>query len=212
RIGREFPAVRDRRARRAALQRAERGRPAGALVAGARAAHEDPDQRRKSRRERSPARGPQAPGVSQIPVACARSRQRGHIDKLTIVIRWCCVNLLRPTWIVVLALAAGCAPSLATMQPAHVAPKGHMQVTTAVEVGIPTGTIGRIIDTGRTLSDIAQRDGMVTAEQERQLFDWGVNVAGRPTAFGYHFAAYYVPLDRLQIGLRYAGAGFRAGA
>jgi len=79
------------------------------------------------------------------------------------------VNLSRPTWIVVLALAGGCAPSLATMQPAHVAPKGHMQVTTAFEVGIPTGTIGSIIDTGKTISDIAQRDGMITPEQERQL-------------------------------------------
>ncbi len=98
------------------------------------------------------------------------------------------------------------------MQPAHVAPKGHMQVTTAVEVGIPTGTIGSIIDTGKTISDIAQRDGMITPEQERQLFDSGVTVAVSPPAFGYHFAAYYVPLDRLEVGLRYAGAGFRAGA
>ena len=119
------------------------------------------------------------------------------------------MNLSRPTWIVVLALAGGCAPSLATMQPAHVAPKGHMQVTTAFEVGIPTGTIGSIIDTGKTISDIAQRDGMITPEQERQLFDSGVTVAVSPPAFGYHFAAYYVPIDRLEVGLRYAGAGFR---
>ncbi len=147
--------------------------------------------------------------MSQIPVG---SRQRGHIGKLTVVIPWWCVNLSRPTWIVVLALAGGCAPSLATMQPAHVAPKGHMQVTTAFEVGIPTGTIGSIIDTGKTISDIAQRDGMITPEQERQLFDAGVTVAVSPPAFGYHFAAYYVPIDRLEVGLRYAGAGFRAGA
>ena len=57
---------------------------------------------------------------------------------------------------VVLTLGAGCAPSLATMQPAHVAPKGHVQATAALEVGIPTGTIGTIIDTGKKLSDIAQ--------------------------------------------------------
>jgi len=98
------------------------------------------------------------------------------------------------------------------MQPAHVAPKGHMQVTTAFEVGIPTGTIGRIIDSGRTLSDIAQANGSVTPDQERQLFDSGVTVAVSPPAVGYHFAAYYVPLDRLEVGLRYAGGGFRAGA
>ncbi|HXU06918.1 MAG TPA: hypothetical protein VN903_38460 [Polyangia bacterium] len=122
------------------------------------------------------------------------------------------MKLSRATSIVVLALSAGCAPSLSTMQPAHVAPKGHMQVTTAFEVGIPTGTIGRIIDSGRTLSDIAQANGSVTPDQERQLFDSGVTVAVSPPAVGYHFAAYYVPLDRLEVGLRYAGGGFRAGA
>ena len=62
----------------------------------------------------------------------------------------------------VLTLGAGCAPSLATMQPAHVAPKGHVQATAALEVGIPTGTIGTIIDTGKPLSDLAQQQMSLT--------------------------------------------------
>ena len=89
RIGGELPAVRDRRARRGGVQRAQGRGPAGALVEGARAAHEDPDQRRQSRRERPPDRRAQAPGVIAATGAAeisARVRQAGHIGKLTIVI------------------------------------------------------------------------------------------------------------------------------
>jgi hypothetical protein len=126
------------------------------------------------------------------------------------------VNLSRAVAVVVLAVtvlsfAAGCAPSLATMQPAHVAPKGHFQVTTAFEVGIPTGTIGTIIDTGKTISDIAQQQMSLTPEQERQLFDSGVTVVVSPPSVGYHFAGYYSPLENFELGLRYAGGGWRFG-
>jgi hypothetical protein len=140
-------------------------------------------------------------------------RQRRHIDKLTIVIRWTCVNLSRAALLaaVALALGPGCAPSLATMQPAHVAPKGHMQATAALEVGIPTGTIGSLIDSGRTLSNDARMNMGVTPEQERQLFDSGVTVVVSPPSVGYHFAASYTIVDRLELGIRYAGAGWRFG-
>ena len=129
------------------------------------------------------------------------------------------MNVSRAAWVVVpvvvplvLALGAGCAPSLATMQPASVAPKGHVQVTTALEVGIPTGTISSIIDTGKTLSDVARQQMNLTPEQERQLFDSGVNVVVSPPSVGYHLAAYYSPIDRFELGLRYAGGGWRVGA
>jgi hypothetical protein len=98
------------------------------------------------------------------------------------------------------------------MQPAHVAPKGHMQATTGFEVGIPTGTIVSLIDTGKTLSDVARQNMGLTPDQERQLFDAGVTTVVSPPAVGYHFAAYYTPFDRVELGIRYAGAGWRVGA
>jgi hypothetical protein len=109
-------------------------------------------------------------------------------------------------------VSAGCAPSLATMQPAHVAPKGHWQATAGFEVGVPTGTISTIIDTGKTLSDVARTQMSLTPDQERQLFDAGVTVAVSPLAVGYHFAGYYTPIDRFEVGIRYAGGGWRLGA
>jgi hypothetical protein len=111
-----------------------------------------------------------------------------------------------------LALASGCAPSLATMQPAHVAPQGKMQATAGFEVGIPTGTIISLIDTGKTLSDYARQNMGLSPAQERQLFDAGVTTVVSPPAVGYHFAFSYTVIDRLELGIRYAGAGWRFGA
>ena len=61
----------------------------------------------------------------------------------------------------------GCAPSLATMQPAHVAPRGHVQATAAMEVGIPDGGIDTVVDSGRQLATAAQ-SGTLTDEQKWQ--------------------------------------------
>jgi hypothetical protein len=107
-------------------------------------------------------------------------------------------------------LAAGCAPSLATMQPAHVAPKGHFEATAALEVGIPTGAIVQTIDAGKTLSDAAA-EGSLTAEQERRVFEAGVNLLASPPSFGPHLALAYTPVDNFEIGVRYAGDSWRAG-
>jgi hypothetical protein len=105
---------------------------------------------------------------------------------------------------------AGCAPSLATLQPAHVAPKGHLQVAAAMELGVPTGTVARVVDTGRSLADMDPTE-IDSAEQE-QLFEAGVTVAASPPAFGPHFALGYTVVDRFELGVRYAGEGWRVGA
>jgi len=107
-------------------------------------------------------------------------------------------------------LAGGCAPSLATMQPAHVAPKGHFEATAALEIGIPTGAIVSTIDAGRALSDAAVHGGL-TADQERRVFEAGINVLATPPSVGPHVALAYTVADRLEIGVRYAGDGWRAG-
>jgi hypothetical protein len=121
------------------------------------------------------------------------------------------VNPSRATLIAALGLSAGCGPSLATLQPAHVAPKGHMQATAAFEVGVPTGTITRIIDTGKTLAEAANSNDLTPA-QEQQLFESGIVVAASPPSFGYHFALAYTVLEGLEVNGRYAGDGWRLGA
>ena len=108
--------------------------------------------------------------------------------------------------------ATACAPSLATMQPAHVAPKGHYQATAAMEIGVPTGTISRTIDTGQALAEAAARQMSLTPDEERRVFEAGVNFLAVPPAIGPQFALAYVPLDRFEVGIRNAGGGWRLGA
>ena len=62
------------------------------------------------------------------------------------------MNPSRALLIAALGLSAGCAPSLSTMQPAHIAPKGHVQATAGIEVSAPTATFTRVIDAGKALS------------------------------------------------------------
>jgi hypothetical protein len=107
--------------------------------------------------------------------------------------------------------AAACSPSLATMQPAHVAPKGHFQATGALEVGVPTGTIVRTIDAGRTLAEAGAQQMSLTADEQRQVFEAGVNFVAVPPAVGPQLAIAYTPVDRLEVGIRNAGGGWRLG-
>jgi hypothetical protein len=105
---------------------------------------------------------------------------------------------------------AGCAPSLATLQPAHVAPRGHAQVTAGFEIGIPSGTIVRVVDVARNLAVAAERRQLSDAEL-LQLFDAGVNLATSPPSVGQHFAAAYSFHERSEIGIRNAGGSWRVG-
>jgi hypothetical protein len=110
-----------------------------------------------------------------------------------------------------LLVAAGCAPSLATLQPAHVAPARHAQVTMGMEIGIPTGTVVRAVDAGSTVIDKVNRGEMLTDGDKVQLYDAGVNLAISPVGVGHHFAIAYTVVDRVEVGLRYASGGFRLG-
>ena len=92
-------------------------------------------------------------------------------------------------------VVTGCAPSLATMQPAHVGPKGTVQFAAAMEIGVPTGTLIETIDTGKTLSSRALNGQTLTNEDREQLFRAGINWLGSPPQIGPHFAANYAPID-----------------
>lgn len=115
-----------------------------------------------------------------------------------------------PAALALTVLAAGCAPSLATLQPAHVAPRGHAQATLGVEIGVPKGTVDDVIGAGRRLAEAAQ-SGTITDEQKWQLFDAGVNLVASPPSASQHLAIAYTIVDRTELSLRYVGGGWRLG-
>jgi hypothetical protein len=111
-----------------------------------------------------------------------------------------------------LSLAAGCAPSLSTFQPAHVAPKGHVSVSMGVEGNAPVGAFETLLDTGKDLGRQGVSGQALTDDQKWKIFDAGVNLILLMPSVGPHFAVNYVPVDHVEIGVRYAGSAWRGGA
>lgn len=114
-----------------------------------------------------------------------------------------------PTPLVALTLLLGCATPLSTFQTARVAPKGTWTAAAGFEGSIPVGTLGDIVDAGESLGDRASHGQALSSNQSWQVFDAGLQLLLGPPSFGYHFMAAYVPADRLEISLRYAGSALR---
>ena len=114
-------------------------------------------------------------------------------------------------WVVVM-VTVGCAPSLSTFQPAHVAPKGHVMASGGFEVGLPVGAIDALIDSGKTLAEQGQSGQPLTTEQKWQIFDAGINLMLNLPSVSPHVAVAYTPLAHLELGVRYAGTAWRGGA
>jgi hypothetical protein len=109
------------------------------------------------------------------------------------------------------ALAAGCATSLSTFQPAHVAPRGHVQVEAGVDLAVPTGTVGSALDAARTLAGAA-RERRLNEDEVLQLFDAGVRLAVDPPSFVQHLGLAYTVLDGWELGLRKTPGAWRLGS
>lgn len=118
---------------------------------------------------------------------------------------------LRPSLVLVAVIAAGCAPALSTFQPAHVPPRGTVTASGGFEVGVPVGAISTLIDTGKALAERGQAGEVLSAEQRWQIFDAGINLLLATPSIGPHIAVGYVPADRVELGLRYAGSAWRFG-
>jgi hypothetical protein len=109
-----------------------------------------------------------------------------------------------------LVLLAGCAPSLSSFQPAHVAPKGHVTAELGSDLSLPTGTLASTYDAAKTLAS-AGKSRMLTEDEKIQLFIAGTNLALSPPALVNHLAINYVPADRWEVGGRYSSRAFRLG-
>jgi hypothetical protein len=112
---------------------------------------------------------------------------------------------------ILVASVAGCAPSLSTFQPASVARKGHLSASAGLEGNVPVGAFETLIDDGKTLAKQGMSGQPLTDDQKWQIFDAGVNFILLTPSVTPHFAATYVPLDRFEVGVRYAGSAWRGG-
>jgi hypothetical protein len=91
-----------------------------------------------------------------------------------------------------------------------VAPAGHVQAETGLDVVVPAGSVARVIDAGRTLSHAAASRALSAAEEE-QLYAAGAALVLNPPAVVTHLGLSYVPRERWELALRYAGGAWRLG-
>ncbi|WP_437977648.1 hypothetical protein WMF11_12535 [Sorangium sp. So ce295] len=116
-----------------------------------------------------------------------------------------------PRPLALLALwTCSCAPALSTLQPAHVAEKGHVQAELGLDVSIPTGTLASMVDAGVVLADAAESRELSEAERQA-LFEAGGALALNPPSVTPHLGIGYTALDRWEINLRTTGSAFRLG-
>lgn len=106
--------------------------------------------------------------------------------------------------------AAGCAPALSSMQPAHVAPKGHVQAELGMDISIPTGPISDLIDVATTIVDYAD-DRELTQQEVDQLYDAAGGLVLNPPSVTPHIGVGYTPVDNLEVSLRFATSSLRLG-
>jgi hypothetical protein len=103
----------------------------------------------------------------------------------------------------------GCAPPLSTFQTARIAPKGTWAAAVGLEGSVPLGTLGDIVDSGENLGVRASHGETLSSNEKWQVFGAGMQLLLGPPSVGYHFMAAYVPVDRVEVSLRYAGSALR---
>ncbi|AUX21482.1 hypothetical protein SOCEGT47_019660 [Sorangium cellulosum] len=118
--------------------------------------------------------------------------------------------MLRHALPLLVAWTCGCAPALSTLQPAHVAPKGHVQAELGMDVSIPTGTLASVVDAGAVLADVAASRELSEGER-RTLFEAGGALALNPPSVTPHLGIGYTALDAWEINLRYSVSALRLG-
>ena len=116
-----------------------------------------------------------------------------------------------PPSLLLLALLSSCAPSLSTFQTARVPAKGHFAVAGGFEGSLPVGTLIDAVDTGKDLGAKIERGQTLTTDEKWRVFDAGMQLLLSPPSVGYHLSAAYVPVERLEVSLRYAGSALRLG-
>ncbi len=94
--------------------------------------------------------------------------------------------------------ATGCAPSLATMEPARTTPAGHFQVTTSIDV---TDTGGPIRDAIEELRGLGGGRRM-TAGELRTAAEAASAALVQPPSIGYQVSLSYGITKRFEVGVR----------
>ncbi len=100
---------------------------------------------------------------------------------------------------ILMVLGVGCAPSLSTMMPAQVTPKGRFQVSTSVDVADTQGGIRDAVD---DLLNLEISESVLSEEELNTVVAAGEAVMVQPPSLGAQIGVAYGASDWLEVGLR----------
>lgn len=116
------------------------------------------------------------------------------------------------TFVLALLPLTACAPSLSTMQPAHVVGKGGWRAVGGIEAGAPLGVLDDLVDRGKTLASAAANGRALTDAEKLAIIDAGVGLFSAGPLGAPLVGVTYGVLERIEVDARYAGSGLRLGA
>lgn len=108
---------------------------------------------------------------------------------------------------VALALAAGCSPTLSSLEPARTIPAGHVQVSSGLDVSLPSGDLRDALEAARGMG---LGGGALSAQDANTLVRAGTAVVVQPPSVGGSVSAAVGVSRRFALSLRASGNAARA--
>ena len=109
--------------------------------------------------------------------------------------------------VVGLALSSACSPTLSSLEPARTIPAGHVQMSSGLDVSIPSGDIREALESAR---EMGLGGGALSAQDANTLVRAGTAVVVQPPSVGGSVSAAVGLSQRFALSLRASGNAARA--
>jgi hypothetical protein len=107
-------------------------------------------------------------------------------------------------------LGLGCAPTVSSFTPAHVAPKHHVQAEAGFDVSVPVTGVAGLWDQVDNLAEAAGTREL-SDEEQRRLFRGAAGLALNPPSASGHVGLGYTVIDALELNGRLMTGAWRLG-
>jgi hypothetical protein len=109
-----------------------------------------------------------------------------------------------------LALLSGCAASLSSFRPAHVADSGEVQVASGIDISYPTGTITDVIDAAEVVEELGTIRPL-TPEESQTIVQGAAALGMNPPSLNPHVGVATGAFEGWEVGARLAASDWRLG-
>ncbi|HEY5961678.1 MAG TPA: hypothetical protein VIV60_34195 [Polyangiaceae bacterium] len=107
--------------------------------------------------------------------------------------------------------AGGCAPTLSTFTPAHVARAGHVQVEVGADVSVPSGGLNNLVDIGKAAVDATQGQRL-SEPQMHEVLGASASLLLNPPSMNTHLGVGVGILQNWEVSGRLVSGGWRLGS